>query len=93
MVYTDSFHVCIVKSSRRAYLHAGRIGAMHTGTMTEEPLHATLAVRHLLESHNQIGVRLEIRGILICSRISRLLRFQLIPLFAGQLTAAAAGTF
>jgi hypothetical protein len=61
--------------------------------MPEKPLHPAFGIFRLLKSHYQVGVRLEVRGILIGSRIPRLLCRELIPLFARQLATAAAGTF
>jgi hypothetical protein len=66
---------------------------VHAGVMPEKPLDSRFGIIHFLKSHYQVGIRLEIRGILIGSRIPRLLCRQLIPLFAGQLATAATGTF
>ena len=84
--------VAVVQGAARADLHAGGVGAVHAAVLPEEPFHVVF-YGNLLETDQGPGIGLQIGRILVGAGGHGLLRGKAVPLLAGQLAAAAAGTF
>src|SRR4030042_470422 len=82
--------VVLLQGAHGAGGHAGGVLAVHAATVEEAPLQLPVDL-HLLEVDYPPGVRVERGRVGVAAGVLRLNRRKVVPLLAGDLTAAAPG--